>query len=346
MTIFDLVTASNITAYWSETPEENPPFFAESLFPDMKKLGLDLKWIKGKSGSVQVMNLSAFDSKVVPRDRIGFDVLKANMPFFKESLLVDEELRQELNKVLETNNMAYIESIMGRIFNDEATLLSAARNQRERMRMQLLTSGTIALQSNGLLYSYDYGLTADQKPTAATSWSDPTADILGDIEDWQDDIEASSGTRPTRAVVDRTTFGYMRQNNAIKNSLYVIAQTGASVSVSESLLKTYLEAEYGLQISVYSKRFVDEKGVSQPFMPADTFVMFPEGTLGNTWFGTTPEESDLLSSSVANVSVTDTGVAVTTMKQSDPVNVETKVSQIVLPSFEQADKVLIADVIA
>ena len=72
--------------------------------------------------------------------------------------------------------------------------------------------------------------------------------------------------------------------------------------------------------------------------------MIPEGTLGNTYFGTTPEEADLMASNVANVSVIDTGVAVTTSRKVDPVNVDTKVSMIFLPSFESIDNILIADV--
>lgn len=78
-------------------------------------------------------------------------------------------------------------------------------------------------------------------------------------------------------------------------------------------------------------------------MPTNTVVMFPDGDLGRTWFGTTPEESDLLASSVANVSITDTGVAVTTIQHADPVNVETKVTMICLPSFEAADQIYIMD---
>ena len=74
--------------------------------------------------------------------------------------------------------------------------------------------------------------------------------------------------------------------------------------------------------------------------------MFPSGALGTSWFGTTPEESDLLASNVANVRITDTGVAVTTTKETDPVNVDTKVSMIFLPSFEAADQVFILDVLA
>ena len=78
-------------------------------------------------------------------------------------------------------------------------------------------------------------------------------------------------------------------------------------------------------------------------MPDDTFVLFPSGSIGNTWFGTTPAESDLMGGSAANVSVTDTGVAVTTAQKVDPVQVETIVSQICLPSFEAADQVYIMD---
>ena len=53
-----------------------------------------------------------------------------------------------------------------------------------------------------------------------------------------------------------------------------------------------------------------------------------------------------MSQSAANVSMVDTGVAVTTVKKTDPVNVDTKVTMIYLPSFETADQIMIADVIA
>ena len=46
---------------------------------------------------------------------------------------------------------------------------------------------------------------------------------------------------------------------------------------------------------------------------------------------------------VANVSIVDTGVAITTVQKADPVQVETIVSMICLPSFEAADQVYILD---
>ena len=50
-----------------------------------------------------------------------------------------------------------------------------------------------------------------------------------------------------------------------------------------------------------------------------------------------------MTGNAANVTITDTGVAVTTTKETDPVNVDTKVSMIFLPSFEAADQVYILD---
>lgn len=339
--IFDLVQSNEIAAYWSELTQDRAPYLGETLFPNSKKLGLDLKWLKGSKGLPVVLKLSAFDAQAVPRERIKFDKISAEMPFFKESLYIDEELRQELNKVLETGNQVYIDSIMNRVFDDTVSLTESAAVSRERMRMMLLTTGTISMASNGQSYTYDYGLDEDQKPTVTTSWSDETAPIIDDIRTWQNEREDATGTRPTRGMLSRKTWNYLLKNEEIRNG---ILGNNSAAPVSDAQVRTYLMSMLDLDLTVNSKRYKDETGAVKAYVPDDLIVLFPTGTLGNTWFGTTPEESDLMSSSITNVSIVDTGVAVTTMQRVDPVNVETKVTQICLPSFEQADTVVIADV--
>ena len=115
--------------------------------------------------------------------------------------------------------------------------------------------------------------------------------------------------------------------------------------ISDTKILTFLSDELGIEIVRNDKRYIDEDGDTQRYVPDDVFVMFPAGQLGNTWFGVTPEESDLLNSSAANVSITDTGVAVTTITHADPVQVETKVTMFCLPDFPTADQVYIIDVI-
>lgn len=344
MNIFDLVKAPELTSYWEEHIQDMPPYLGEELYPADKKLGLKLDWIKGANGLPVVLKPSAFDSGAVPRARIGFDKLSTQMPYFKESTYIDEELRQELNMVLETGNQAYIDVVVSRVFADEMHLLEGARARREQMRMMALTTGAIAISANGQAYNYDYGIPDNHKSEVTVSWTTTTSDPIEDLRAAMDTIEDDTGVRPTRGVCTRKTWGYLRKNEKIIKSLFVLSN-GQVSALSDARLSQYLMDELGLELIIYGKRYKNDAGVATQFVPDDTVTLFPKGTLGTTWFGTTPEESDLMGGKVANVSITDTGVAVTTIEKADPVNVETKVTMICLPSFEAADSVYILDVV-
>lgn len=340
LSIFDLVTSQNIASYWTNKNSETENLLGDELFPSSQKLGLDIKWIKGAQGLPVVLNPSAYDVAALKRDRIGFEKVSTEMPFFKESQYIDEELRQQLNMVMETGNRAYIDSIVGRIFDDEVQLIRGARAQRERMRMSLITTGGISISANGQNYEYDYGLDPNHKVNASTAWSNPAADIVEDIRKWQDMIEEDTGVRPTRGVISPKTFTYFVNNNHIKNAIW---GTNSTAPVSREAVRSYIASELGLTLAVYSKKYINEAKQKKAYIPDDTLSLLPPGTLGTGWFGTTPEQSDLMAGSAANVSIVDTGVAITTSKKVDPVNVDTKVSMIYLPSFEAIDQIVIAD---
>lgn len=343
MTIFDLMQSQDIVAYWETLTQDEAPYPCEELFPSDKKRGLSLKWIKGSKGLPIVLKTSAFDVHAIPRPRIGFDRLTAEMPYFKESTYIDEELRQELNMVLETGNQAYIDSVMERIFDDETRLLRGAAASRERMRMMALTTGVVSMASNGQQFTFDYGVS--HKGNAATSWSNlANSDPFEDIREAQENILDATGTKPTRAMCDSKTWRNLRNNEKIKKAIFVL--TNGAGAVSDERLRTFLSDELELSIYVNDKRFIDENGNTTKYMPENTFVLFPEGELGKTWFGTTPAESDLMTGTDANVTITDVGVSVTTSKKVDPVQVETIVAMICLPSFEAADQVYILDTVA
>lgn len=345
MNIFDLISSQELTAYWEELTQDEAPYPCEELFPSDKKRGLSLKWIKGSKGLPIVLKTSAFDAHAIPRPRIGFEKLTAEMPYFKESTYIDEELRQELNMVAETGNQAYIDSVMNRIFDDETRLLRGAAAARERMRMMALTTGVVSMSSNGQTFTFDYGVPSAHKSQVTTSWSDhSTSDPIEDIRVAKEKIQDDTGAVITRAMCDGATWRNIRNNEKVKKAIFVL--TNGAGSVSDQKLRDYIMDELELEVMVNDKRYKDESGNVVKYMPEDTFVMFPDGELGKTWFGTTPAESDLMGGSAANVSITETGVAVTTAQKVDPVQVETIVSQICLPSFEMADQVYILDTAA
>lgn len=343
MTIFDLVTSTDLAAYWNELSQDEAPYPCEELFPDDKKRGISLKWIKGSKGLPVVLKVSAFDVHAIPRGRIGFDKLSAEMPFFKESTYIDEELRQELNVVLETGNQTYIDTVMVKIFDDEMRLLRGARASRERMRMMALTTGVVSMAANGQAFNFDYQVPTDHKGDAATAWSDYTnSDPIEDLRLAQEKVYDDTGVKPTRGMIDGKSWRHLRNNKKIKSEIYVL--TNGVGAITDRRLAEYISDQLdGLELVVNKKRYKDESDNTLSFMPENTVVLFPEGDLGKTWFGTTPAESDLMSASVANVSITDTGVAITTSQKVDPVQVETIVSMICLPSFEAADQIYIMD---
>lgn len=339
-TIFDLVTSKDIATYWTELNKNEQPMLGETLFPKTNVMGTQLDWIKGANNQPVALRLSSFDAKAVRRDVQGIEKYSTEMPFFKESFYIDEKLRQQLINVVATNNSGLINRILGQIYKQEANLIDSTDISLERMRMQLLTTGSLVLSSNGQGYTYDYGLAEDQKITVKKSWSDKTTDIISDINDIKKKAKAK-GITITRAICNSSVTGAFALNDAIKNSLYVFANGKVTPTDSEAL--SYVESRTQISIVEYDNVYVDEDGTTHKYIPDNTIVFLPDGVLGETALGVTPEEADLLNSLTAQVSIVNGGVAVTTSKMVDPVNVETKVSMIALPSFERANEIFIVD---
>lgn len=341
MSIFELVTAANIAAYWIEKNVNKQPMLGETLFPYTREIGVRLDWIKGANNQPVALRLSAYDAKAIRRDAKGIEEYTTKMPFFKESVYIDEEMRQQLNTLLQTNNSALINEIVAKIFKREIALISAAHVALERMRMELLTAGTITLASNGQAYTYDFGIPAAQKTTVQTSWSNTSADIIKDINDIVKYMRAQ-GVEITRAVCNSSVIEDMQKNASIKNQIYVLAGGNIS-SISAAKVIEFVKQETGVTFYSYDNVYVNEDGSVSKYVADDTVAFLPEGTLGETHLGRTPEESDLQALGTANVSIVDNGIAVATYGTEDPVNVETKVSMVALPSFERANEVYILD---
>ena len=349
-TIFDMVNAAEIATYWTEAVENRIPYLGATLFPAQKQLGLDLSWIKGAQGLPVALTPSAFDTKATLRDRIGVKKVETEMPFFREAMRIGEKDRQEINKLLAASNRATLEPVLNRIFDDAGNLIAGAEVQAERMRMQLLSTGKIKITAeNRMSYDYDYKLPSTHKAALGSGdtvkWSaTTTATPVQDIQGWQDKVEEDTGIRPTRAICTRKVWNYLLANKSIRLDMDPIG--GENRIMTDAMLQQYLSTKLGLSVAVYNKKYqVSLGGASYLFFPEDVFTLIPEGNLGNTYFGTTPEESDLLSGGTdAEVQIVNTGVAVTTIKEPHPVNVQTIVSAIMLPSFETIDSIFIATV--
>lgn len=330
--LYDLITASNLAGYYEA---QNPSVaLGDRYFPARQQLGLQLSHVKGGSGAPVVLKPSAFDARAVLRGRQPISIGTSDMPFFKEAMLVKEQDRQQLNMVSASGNTELVDMLVNNIFNDQLTLLNAARTRIEAMRMELLATGSIRVEDNGIVKDVDYGVPEENIVDVDTAWGEAGADPLGDLETAIMAME-EQGIVPAVAFMNPATFTKVRQA--------VAAEAGTRVGRSETL--DIIADDFGLRVELKTGSFVNDNGEMTKFFPDDVITLAPDTSLGNTVFGTTPEESDLATGqSEAQVSVVESGIAVTTQQLVDPVNVQTKVSFIGLPSFELADSVYILNI--
>ena len=352
-TIYDLIDSKAIALYWNNIYSNSIPYLGTALFPDRKKLGLKLEFLKGFRQLPIALMPSAFDTKPTLRGRIGVKDFSTKMPFFRESMKLNEEDRQQLLMFQEMANNQYAKQLMQNIYEDRANLVSGALVQSERMRMSLLVDGTIdivAPDKSGVSVQYKYNYDPEGEwvdsntDIVAKNWSDPIADIYGDIDKLKKDAQAR-GILLTRAICTTKTWSYICKNEAIKKDMNPVGYQ--NIIISDADVRRYLVEKLGITFTIYDKMYKNENGEDKQFYPDNYVTFLPTGTLGSTWYGTTPEEADLMGGNKdADVSIVNTGIAILNKKESLPVNLITSVSQIVLPSFERMGDVFVLKVVA
>lgn len=347
MRLRDAYSAKAVALTFEQSASNTIPYLGRALFPAKKKMGLDLKWIKTSKGLPVSLAPSAFDTVSTIRSREGIKIEETEMAYFKESMLVKEVDEQEILRVQESSD-PYAQEVLARIYDDANTLIDGAEVVPERMIMQLLnpTNGhpSISISADGATYAYNYdpdGSYASnnyEELTSTDKWSDTTnSDPMGDIQEAQDAIEERTGSRPSIAIMSRQTFNYVKQNAKVQS--YILAQNvSANVIITDARVKEIFLSELGVTIVVYTKQFKNESGVATKFFADGFCALVPDGALGNTWFGTTPDERTLMADPNYDTALVDTGIAVTITTTSDPVHTKTTVSEIVLPSFERMDE--------
>lgn len=176
------------------------------------------------------------------------------------------------------------------------------------------------------------------------AWSDTVnSDPMADIQVGIDAVESRTGTRPSIMIVSKKTMGYLLKNETLKSA--ILAQNvSANIFMTESRVKDLFSAELGVTIVIYSKKYKDETGITKSFYPDDMATLIPDGTLGNTWYGTTPEERTLIGEPTADVALVNNAIAVTVYTTPNPVNTNIIASEIVLPSYERMDETYVIKV--
>lgn len=355
MLVESVVNPQSIALAASSDYSNSIPFLGLQFFPEEKKAGVDLRWIKTHRNVSPVLAPSNYDALPVLRAREGIAVNDTEMPFFRESMQVTERDMIEIGRIADATD-PYLASALRGVYDDTTKLVRSAEVVGEVMRMQLLSAvnghPSIAISANGQTYAYNYdpdGSFATNNYDSYTStkmWSDTTHSTPLDDMANAKRKQAARGYVSRYAIMTTKTFGYVRNNDQVKSAL-LTTNAAATIFVTDDAVKNLIRDLLGLEIVIYDKTYIDFNGNTVSFFPDDTVAIIPDTQLGRTWYGSTPAERSTGVVTNAQTSIYGTGIAVTTEPEmkSGVYKFTTTVSEIVLPSFELMDSVYVLKVV-
>ena len=343
LSIFDNIRAKELSAYIQKVISNQEPYLGEGLFPAQKTAGLTMEWLEQQQELPIALTMSELDTKPTVRDRKGYQKKEKEMPFFRESMLLKEKDRQDLTRLLRSNpDSPYVKPIIKTIFDDRLGLVEGGRVQAERMRMQLLSGFKVDISFNRLRWQVNYdpvGQFSDNilTLTGGAKWTDyVNSNPVEHIRDRQRHIRDETGVELDILILTTKTWDDLMQNKVIIADIE--RMLGSDIILDDSDMESYLKKKLKLKTIVrYDKKYQTEKrGATAKYFPDDTVTLLPSGKMGNTWYGTTPEEADALTGlGRSDVEIVNTGIAILTrVIDRTPVNVETVVSAVMGCSFQ------------
>jgi hypothetical protein len=337
----ELLNADNVVGY-VENAREVTPMAGADLFPNRAIDGLTFEWIETNTGSPRLLRASGWDAKAEPITKAG-DVKRygGEMTFFKNVDYISEKTRQELIKAFSSSITTWAERLLIDIYDGATDMISAAHARLEKLRMDMLQTGAIVRDDiiDDELVFIDYN-TEETNAQRITVELDNTTDFFDEIEKLIAKIYENGKTKPTRALVNSSFFGMFRRNETILNYIHRNYERDFRSVVTDDQIRMYFSDMFNLSIFVYDGTYTNSKDEEVTYIKDGNFILLPNGAVGRTNTGTTPEEADLLGAvGNSSVRILDGFIAVTTGVDADPVLPWTKVSMVAAPSFESIKKV-------
>lgn len=359
MLVNEVLNSASIAQVATENASNQIPYLGLNWFPEEKKTGLDLKWIKTHRGLPVSLAPSNFDALPTLRARGGLKQEKTQMAFFREQMVVTEEDAQEIDRIQNADD-PYLRNALQSIYDDTNNLVSGAEVVPERMRMSLLatTDGhpVIGIESDGVKYVYDYDPNGEYandhyaKLEGTSMWSDTVnSKPLTDLNNARKAL-AKKGKIATYVLMNSNTFQYLLENAQIRNAILAQNLT-ANIELTDDNVIAIVKNRTKLTIVLYDKMYAEKQAdgteTEAYFYPDNKVTLLPTGALGRTWFGTTPEERTARQVADVDVTVYGTGIAIAVKTEYGPPAItSTTASEIVLPSYEGMDSTFVIEVVA
>jgi len=324
----------------------SPSFILDRYLPNRDNPSLSFNFDVSQTSLPQAASYRAFDAESDFGSEEGGESKSGRIPPISRKLRVNEwdTLSQQID------GTGLIESA----FRKKARGIAGQIETRvELARGQALEFGQVTLNENKLKATVDFGRKAAHTVTAAKLYSDPTADVLGDLTAWRAVYVLANNGGWAEALMSSQILAALQRNTGIISAA-LGRGTDLPTLISQAQVQAVFDA-YGFGRIVVNDEKVGGPNGSQIsvispskiiFVPsADSVSLNGDGgtTLGGTDWGVTTES---LSPKYGIGASDRAGIFGAVFSDNDPEGRYVLLSATALPILENANATLAAKVLA
>lgn len=311
--------------------KKQPAMLGDTLFPARKIQDIKFDMITGANGLPVSASIHAFDTETELASREVLQKGAAELALIKRKIAIGE---REIIAINNPRMDSEQKALVMELFKDGDKMVNSVQTRIEAMRMELLSSGKINVKENGVSITLDYSVPAGNKKSF--DWSNAsTAKPLEDIKTLADAVEDASGTKPTRILTSSKVLNKILACESVKKAIFGV---NFDKIATRKDLNSLLESMELPQVAVYNAKYkvqnANGKYTTKRYFPENILSMFAENVLGETIFGLTAEEIELLGSNKMEEAKMVGNIFVGVEKEGDPVRRYTKAVATALPTLE------------
>lgn len=310
------------------------PMLGESLFPERKIQDIEFDMILGSGGLPVSAEVHAFDTETQIASREAISKGAQSLALIKRQIKINEK---EIIKINRPRSDAELSFVLSQIYNDAEKMTDAVKVRVEAMRMELLSTGKIAINENNVKVTLDYKVPDDNKKTF--KWTDlETSKPLDDLEALASAIEDTSA-KPTRALTSKKIVKRICACDSVRKAIHGVNSDKIVTLAQLNELLTQLDLP---TLVIYEGKYKKEgakKFETLRYFPENKISMFSDATLGETIYGLTAEEIKLIGDGkMEEASMLDNKIFVGTYTSIDPVGEFTKAVATALPTLPHGEE--------
>jgi hypothetical protein len=343
MLIYDLADPQELQGFVRGIQEEEDRnrFVLSQFLPNRNIDDIEYRVTLGQLQDQDVAVYRAWDTEAPIGSRQGLERLMGELPPLSKKIRLGEEERLR-RRSLERNGD--VTEIVNAIYDDAANLARSIAGRVELARGEMLFTGKMEIDENGVSQTVDFQRRDDHTVTAGTLWSTLSATAIQHEQAWLTKYKAdNNGLLPALALGSQAIIDKLLLNEQYRAMAPVNGVTPPFLSLPGI---NQIRAAYSLPPIVPYDVMVRIDGVQTRVTPENQLLYLPPASepLGATLFGTTAESLELVGASQISQDQAP-GMTVVVEKTFDPVATWTKCAAIALPTMPNPDLTLVATVL-